>query len=121
MDSQYDMYRISALRWWVSHEPNVARDKCLEVLAGPPNEPLKNEATRQLGVLKDAPGEHRVFDVLMRLAALPSYANRQAAVSSLASYGDPRAIPVIEPLTKSSLFFTRRAAASAIARLRAGH
>jgi aminopeptidase N len=118
LDSQYDMYRISALGWWSRNQPSVARDKCLQILAGPPNEPLKNEAVRQLGSLKDARGEHGVFDVLMDLAGKRSYATRQAAISSLASYGDKRAIPVIEPLTKSSLFFTRRAAAAAIARLR---
>ena len=119
MDSQDEMFRASALRWWATHQPSIARAKCLEVLNGPPNEPLKNESVRQLSVLKDAPGEHVVFDMLMGLAGQQSYATRQAAISALANYGDKRAIPVIEPLTKSSLFFTRRAAEAAIAQLRA--
>lgn len=116
-DSQYDMFRSSALQWWVRHDPKVGREKCLEVLAGPPNEPLKTAAIRHLGGLKDAEGEHVVFDVLMKLAAGNSYGTRMSAVGALASYGDPRAIAVIEPLTKSSLFFTRRAASGAIAEL----
>ncbi len=117
-DSQDDMFRASALRWWAEHDPQVARERCLEVLSGPPNEPLRLEAVAQLAVLKDAPGEHAVFNVLMRLAEEPCYGSRMGAVRGLASYGDPRAIPVIEPLTSNSLFFTRRAAQSAIASLR---
>lgn len=117
MDSQFEMFRVSALRWWASHDQNTARAKCLSVLTGSPPEPLRNEAIRQLGNLKDASGERTVFDVLCRIAGGQSYGSRMAAVQSLAMYGDPKAIPVIEPLTKSSLFFTRRAAAGAIAQL----
>ncbi|HVT14541.1 MAG TPA: M1 family metallopeptidase [Fimbriimonadaceae bacterium] len=117
-DSQYDMFRSSALQWWAANDQKVGREKCLEVLAGPPNEPLKTAAIRQLAVLHDAPGEHVVFDILMKLAAGHSYGTRMAAVSALAAYGDPKAISVIEPLTKSSLFFTHRAAEGAIAQLK---
>lgn len=116
-DSQDEMFRVSALRWWSAHEPKTAREKCLQILQNPPNEPLHLEAIRRLGALKDAPGEHRVFEALMREAQMPSYGCRMAAVDALAGYGDKRAIPVIEPLTKASLFFTSRAAKSAVERL----
>jgi aminopeptidase N len=118
LNSQDEMFCVSALRWGAEHEPNTARQKCLEVLNGPPNEPLKNEAIRQLGTLKDAPGEHRVFDALMKVAQDPSYSARLAAINSLVGFGDPRVIAVIEPMTKSNLFFARRAAIAALAKLR---
>jgi len=117
IDSQDDMFRATALRWWAGHDPKTAREKCLEVLAGPPNEPLKLEAIGQLDSLKDVPGEHVVFDVLMRLAKEPCFASRMSAVRALADYGDSRAIDVIEPLTKSSLFFISRGARAAIQQL----
>jgi hypothetical protein len=119
MESQDEMFRVSALGWWTTNKPDVARERSLGILAGSPVEPLRNEAIRILGRLKDAPGEHRAFDVLMKVAAEPSYASRSAAINALVEFGDARAISVIEPLTKSSLFFTRRAAVSAITRLRA--
>ncbi|HTQ08691.1 MAG TPA: M1 family metallopeptidase [Fimbriimonadaceae bacterium] len=117
IDSQDDMFRASALHWWAEHDPSTARAKCLEALAGPPDEPLKLSAIAILDGLKDAPGEHVVFDVLMRLAREPSFGSRLAAVRDLADYGDPKAIDVIEPLTKSSLFFISREAAAAIQEL----
>jgi hypothetical protein len=117
MDSQDEMFRISALRWWSERQPAKARSLCLDILNRPPNEPLHLEAIRRLAVLKDAPGERRVFEALMKEAQLPAYGCRMAAVDALANYGDKRAIPVIEPLTQSSLFFTRRAAKGAIERL----
>jgi aminopeptidase N len=119
MESQDEMFRVTVLNWWADKKPELARERSLSLLAGSPVEPLRNEAIRVLGRLKDAPGEHRAFDVLMKIASEPSYASRSAAIEALVNFGDARAIPVIEPLTKSSLFFTRRAAVSAIARLRA--
>jgi HEAT repeat protein len=116
-DSQDEMFRLAAIRWWARHDRDKARAKCLEILKSPPNEPLWLEAIRQLGGLKDSPGNQEVFDALMAEAKGTSYGTRMAAVDALATYGDKRAIAVIEPLTKSSLFFTRRAAKGAIARL----
>lgn len=117
-DSQDHMFEAAALGWYAEHQPDVARQKCLDLIARNADEPLRVDAIRHLGALKDAAGSHRVLDVLIEIAEEPSYGSRMTAVSALASYGDARAIPVIEPLTHSSLFFTRRAAAGAIAQLR---
>jgi aminopeptidase N len=119
MESQDEMFRVTVLNWWADKKPELARERSLSLLADAPVEPLRNEAIRVLGRLKDPPGEHRAFDVLLKIANEPSFASRSAAIEALVNFGDARAIPVIEPLTKSNLFFTRRAAVSAITRLKA--
>jgi aminopeptidase N len=117
-DSQWEMFRISALNWFAEHEPKEAYERCIRILEDRPNEPLDLSAVGLLARLKNEDADRKGYRLLIQIAQEPSYGLRMAAVNALASYGDKAAIPVIEPLTKSSLFFTRRAAAAAIARLK---
>ena len=112
-----DEYRKIALGWWSQHKPDVAREKCLEVLENPPTEPIRTMSIGLLGSLKDKPGETRVYDDLVAILKETSFGARFGAISSLAQYGNRAAIPVLEPFKTHSLVFFREAAAGAIAAL----
>ena len=116
-ESEKEMFRQSALWWWTEHDPDLARMRDIEVLTAPV-EPLNLSAIRSLGRLKDKPGLRTVYKELIRIAGGRSFAQRTAAVEALVEYGDPAAIPTIEPLTKSSLFFLRRTGEAAIEALK---
>ncbi len=118
MESQGEMLKIAALDWWAEHNKSVARERCLDLVKAMAVEPLRNHAIFLLGQLKDASGERRVFDTLYTVAQEPTYGSRMGAVNALVAYGDRRALPVIEPLTKSSLHFMRRGAAAAVEALK---
>jgi len=113
-----DAYRQIALDWWVRNRPELARERALEAIQKGYPEPTRVEAIRHLGRLKDKPGERRVYDVLVKVLNEKSFGARNTAMNALADYGDKRAIPLLEPMTKHSLVFFRQTAAGAIARLR---
>lgn len=116
-ESWGDAYRAFGLEMAMSANPDVARDMCLEALSKPMSEPLRQNAVRKLGTLKDKPGERKVFDALIKVVQENSFGARNGAISSLAAYGDPKALPYIRPLAKHSLFFIARTATAAIKQL----
>jgi aminopeptidase N len=111
-------YRTEALRWWAAHDPSAARRHALEALDGPMTAPVQEAAIRLLGRMKDRPGEHTVFEHLIKVLGGGAFTLRLAALGALGSYGDKAAIPAIEPLATESLWMTRDAAKAALARLR---
>lgn len=117
MDGYRDQYRQMALQWWVAHKPDIARTKCLQELANPSSEPVRVDAIRYLGTLKDAPGDRAVYQALLKVLSENSFSARVAAVGALADYGDKSALPEIRPLTDNPLVFMRGAAQSAVDRL----
>ncbi len=108
MDSFNERFRTFALGWWTVHDADRARDTALAVLAGDEPEPVRIQAIRTLGDVKDKPGEHRVFDELIHLVDQKTIGERQGALTALGQYGDKAAIPHIEPLLRHSLHFVRR-------------
>jgi len=112
-----DEYRQIALGWWNSHNPDLARQKCLETLDHPSSEPVRVTAIGMLGSLKDRPGESRVYDALVAVLKETSFGARSRAISSLAQYGNPAAMSLLDPFRTHSLVFFREAAEQAIASL----
>lgn len=113
-----DGFRQMALSWWNQHKPEVARDKCLQILDHPTSEPTRVMAIGLLGGLKDKAGEHRVYDAIAEILKETSFGARSTAISALAQYGDRAAIPLLEPFTTHSLVFFRDGAEAAIAGLK---
>jgi len=114
-----DGYRQMALGWWNSHKPDIAREKCLEMLAHPTAEPTRTNAIGYLGGLKDKPGDTRVYKALTAILKETSFGARERAIGALAQYGNPAAIPLLEPFKTHSLVFFRMASEGAIASLSA--
>ena len=118
-DAYQDGYRQMALAWWNQHKPDVAREKCLETLTKPTAEPTRQTAISYLGGLKDKPGETRVYDALAAILKETSFGARSRAIGALAQYGNPAAIPLLEPFRNHSLVFFREGVEGALATLSA--
>lgn len=119
-DGFQDGYRQMALQWLQRNKPDLARERCLDTLAHPSSEPTRVNAIYALGELKDKPGELRVYKALLGILKETSFGARSAAINSLASYGDPAAVPYIEPYLTHSLVFFRQGAERAITALKGG-
>lgn len=113
MPSYNDAFRQTALQWYRTNKPDEAREMALGVLANPDSENLRRTAIDMLGLLKDKPGERRVFNALAKVAKEPSFGARTGAINALAAYGDPAAIPIIQPTTHNGLHYLRRTAEAA--------
>lgn len=120
-DGYQDEFRQLALRWWQRKKPEVARERCLACLSRPTAEPTRVTAIGILGNLKDKPGETRVYDALAAILKETSFGARERAIGALAEYGNPAAIPLLEPFRTHSLVFFRESSEGAIASLRAKH
>jgi len=83
----------------------------------PTMEPVRVTAIGMLGSLKDRPGESRVYDALVAVLKETSFGARSRAISSLAQYGNPAAMSLLDPFRTHSLVFFREAAEQAIASL----
>jgi len=118
-DGYHDTFRLIALAWWAQKQPEKARERALEALDKSLPEPTRVDAISRLGSLKDKAGEHRVYNALAAVMKERSFGARSAAMSALASYGDRKAIPLIEPYEKTELVFFRSTARNALATLRA--
>ena len=118
-DGVHDLFRQIALTWWSRKNPDVARERCLEAIDNQLPEPTRVHAIDLLGTLKDKKGERRVYEALTAILGEQSFGARSSAIVSLASYGDPKAIPLIEPYEKAELVFFRYAAERTLATLRA--
>lgn len=112
-----DGYRKMALDWWGTHSPDEARSRCLAILAHPDSEPLRVVAVQVLGRVKEKPGEHAVFDALVKVAKETSYAARGAAIASLVQLGNKHAIEVLKPISTHAPNGIMGAAKSAIDQL----
>ena len=109
--------RDEALNWWAGHDPDLARDKCMEIMKNPPDEDVRRTAISILGRLKDKKGEHTVYDTLVGVLNEDEYGAKMSAVSALAEYGDPAAIPLIQPYENYGMHFMRDAARGAVGAL----
>jgi aminopeptidase N len=116
-DSYNDEYRLIALEWWTGHDPNKARDVSIKALAGTASEPVKLQAIRTLGRVKDRQGEHQAYDLLVSFLSDRSNGPLRAAIGALADYGNSAAIPLIKKRADHSLHFVRRDVQAALARL----
>lgn len=116
-DSYNDGFRSVALRHWSRTSQKEARKRALEAVQKGLPEPTRVDAIRMLGDLKDEKGEEVVFNALMKVVREPSFGARNTAIDALANYGNPAALPAIQPLTKHPLAFFRSSAESAVARL----
>lgn len=112
-----DGYRVMALDWFGKHQPDVARKMALDFIAKPNSEPVRIKAVQVLGVVKEAPGETRVFQALTAIAKETSFWARNWAIDSLGKLGNRAAIPVLQPITKSAPFGIRGKADQVIAEL----
>ena len=117
MDGFRDSYRSMALSWWNQNAKDKARDMCLSALSNPTPEPTRVAAIQYLGNLKDKPGETTVYDALTAVLKETSFGARNAAIYSLASYGNPQALTLIRPFQTHSLVFFRNAADYAVSAL----
>lgn len=114
-----DGYRQIALNWWIGHDANLAREKCLETITKGLPEPTRVTAIRLLGSLRDKPGDRRVYEALASVVKEQSFGARNTAISALGTYGDPSAIPLIEPFANAELVFFRHTAQGVLETLRA--
>jgi aminopeptidase N len=104
---QGDSFRTWALEWWTAHDKDRAREMALGIVANPPTEPLRIQALRTLGQVKDKPGETKAFDALTRTLAEDSVGGVRTAASALGAYGDKRALPFLEKRKDHGLHFIR--------------
>ncbi|MCB8932411.1 MAG: HEAT repeat domain-containing protein [Chthonomonadaceae bacterium] len=113
-----ETFRTFALGELVRMDPDAARAVALDWVVHPINETLRVTAINHLGGLKDAAGQRAVFNALADVAREPSFGARSSAIRALQAYGDPAAIPIIEPATHHGLVAMRNTAAGAIAALK---
>jgi aminopeptidase N len=116
-DSYNDGYRATVLSWWGDKHPDVARERALQVLKNPPSEPVRVDAIRLLGRLKDKPGQTVVLAALLDLTNEESFGARNTAISALGEYGSKTAIPSLRRFLNHPLVFFRGTARGAIERL----
>ncbi|HWD38804.1 MAG TPA: M1 family aminopeptidase, partial [Fimbriimonas sp.] len=117
-DSYNEGIRQSAMRWWQAHNPDHARELAIKALQSKQaSEPVKLTAMSMLGSLKDKPGEHVAYDLLVSYLKDRSNSPLRTAIGALAEYGDKAAIPLIRARAKHSLHFVRRDVKAALARL----
>jgi aminopeptidase N len=90
-----DGYRTMALDWFGAHAPDEAREKCLAFITHSDSEVVRWKAAQVLGIVKEKPGEHRVYDALVAIANETSYRTRVAAIASLGQLGNKQAITVL--------------------------
>ena len=95
----------------------IARTKCIQAIREGYPEPTRVDAIRRLGSLKDVPGSHEVYDLLVGILGETSFGARNTAIGALATYGNKDAIPLIEPFKSNSLVFFRGSAEQAIRQL----
>jgi aminopeptidase N len=117
MPSYNEGFRNTAMFYYVRTDPDKAREMALNVLANPDSEALRRTCISVLGGLKDKPGEHRVYDALIKVVEERSFGARNDAINALATYGDKAALPHLIPLESNSMVFTRRAAKAAVQQL----
>jgi aminopeptidase N len=111
-------YRTWALDRLAEVDPNHAREVALRALNGGVNEPVRLQAIRILGRVKDTPGERTVFNALAAMMTERSNSPLRAAIGALADYGDKAAIPLLEKRKNHGLHFVRGDVANALERLR---
>ncbi|HSI73819.1 MAG TPA: M1 family aminopeptidase [Fimbriimonas sp.] len=116
-DSFNDDFRSIALAWWGDKHPDLARDRALQVLKTPPSEPVRVDAIRLLGRLKDKPGETVVLAALLDLTNEESFGARNTAISALGEYGSKTALPALRRFLNHPLVFFRGTARGAIERI----
>jgi aminopeptidase N len=112
-----DRFRVTALNLKAGEEGG--REFCLEQLKNPVSEPVRVAAINQLARLKDAEGKRDVYNALIKVAQERSFGARNAAVNALAAYGDPAAIPTLQPIAERGMLFIARSAKNAIKALEA--
>lgn len=95
-----DGYRVMAMNWMARNEPDRARALALAFLGHPNSEPVRVACLNALGTVKDAPGDHRVYEALIKVAEETSYWARIAAINALGQLGDKDAIAVLKPFTE---------------------
>ncbi|MBV6458509.1 MAG: hypothetical protein HONBIEJF_01637 [Fimbriimonadaceae bacterium] len=112
--SLHDSFRMAGLGKICEKDPERGRMLCLAILTDDSSEPLRIEAVRRLGGLKDANGSTAVFDGLVATLENGSFNARRTAIDSLKQYGDKRAIAHIQPFLTHGMHFMRRVARSAV-------
>jgi aminopeptidase N len=119
MPAYNDAFRRLALDWWANHgQEDRARQRALTAINENYPEPTRVHAIGMLGRLKDAPGQQTVYQALVKVAGEPSFGARNTAINALADYGDKRALPILEKLTRHPLVFLRNTAKGAVSRLK---
>ena len=112
-----DGFRVMAIEWWGTHDPALARQKCLEILKKPDSEPLRVAAIRVLGRVKEKGEDTSVYQALIKVAQETSYAARVAAINSLGQLGNKAAIPILTPFMTHGPGGVRGTASAAVAAL----
>ncbi|MBS1709994.1 MAG: M1 family metallopeptidase, partial [Armatimonadetes bacterium] len=111
-------FKVEALRYWVGKDVERARALCLRLVRTDATlQPLRMEALRSLGRLKDAPGKREVYETLVGYLKERSNSPLRTAIGALAEYGDKAVIPLIEAHRDHSLVFVRRDVENALNRL----
>ncbi len=119
MSGQTAEFKTKALEYWTEKMPDKARRICLMAAREDSTpQPVRMAALRDLGMLKDAPGQHVVYDTLVAYLKERSNSPLRTAIGALANYGDPAAIPLIEAHKDHSLFFVRQDVERALRKLR---
>jgi aminopeptidase N len=118
MDSYNDRFRTLSLRWFANHHPDQARVLALETIkGGTSTEAMRLAAIGVLGQVKDRPGEHTAYDILVGFMTERSNSSLRAAIGALAAYGDKAAIPVLQTRYDHGLHFVRGEVRAAIEHL----
>lgn len=117
-DSFRESMQTTALNWWAETKPDQARAYALQALYTGMKEPVRTTAIRILGRLGDQPGQKAVYNELVKVVQEGSFGAANAAMGALARIGNPDAIAIIEPFTHSDMIYTKRAAQSAVDRLK---
>ena len=112
-----DGYRLMALDWWAKNNPEFARTTSLGLVKSPDTEVLRVKAIQILGQLKEKPGEHTIYDLLIPVAQETTIAARRAAITALGELGNKAAIPILTPFTQHGPGTIRGTATAAIATL----
>ena len=111
-----DLFRVTSLDWLEQTDRDKAREKCLAVLKSNEFTPIRNEAIRILGRIKDRPNEHVALDALMALTT-PTFSELSAWITAVADYGTKQALPKLRKLQSHSLHFVRNQAKGAVSQL----
>lgn len=117
MNSYDEKWRRTALRWFVANQPDKAREMALSCLSTPHSYPMRIEAVRVLGDLKDKPGSTAAYDAIVRFMNNTGFGGIQAGIGALRSYGNKEAIPILKRYENWSMFYVSENAKGAVRQL----
>ncbi len=116
-DGFREQFRTFALDWYSHNDPDKARLLAVNAILNHSHSPIRMEAMRVIGRIKDKEGSKVGLNALLGVLNERSVNPIRTALDALGEYGDKIAIPYVQPFKDHPLSFVRDNANGALQRL----